>query len=178
MGLYEAYEHCAPFRDAINEVGNVLEGAFKTALTDIENALSTLGVGLRYLWNSILVPIADFFKGAFAEAINFVMGPIDAFESAISKVSSIVQPLDNLLGGLTSTLKSMCFAHAAPAAEEFNKQLTSGIELSNNLTQKLDPLKQGLLGVTSGASTLALAADHLRTSRKKSLHPKLRTFQM
>ena len=43
IGLYEAYEHCAPFRDAINEVGNVLEGAFKTALTDIENALSTLG---------------------------------------------------------------------------------------------------------------------------------------
>ena len=102
------------------------------------------------------MPIADFFKGAFAEAINFVMGPIDAFESAISKVSSIVQPLDNLLGGLTSTLKSMCFAHAAPAAEEFNKQLTSGIELSNNLTQKLDPLKTGLLGVSGSTGNASV----------------------
>ena len=43
----------------------------------------------------------------------------------------------------------MCFAHAAPAAEELNKQLTAGIENSSSSTQKLDPLKQGLLGVVT-----------------------------
>ena len=42
IGLYEAYEHCKPFRDAVNEIGAVLGGALKTALTDIYNALNWL----------------------------------------------------------------------------------------------------------------------------------------
>jgi hypothetical protein len=184
IGLYEAYEHCAPFRDAINAIGSVLGGAFKAVLTDISDTLNflwndvfkpfgeflatvfidtylvpleaawnALSSGLNYLWNNVLVPVANFFKGAFTEAINFVMAPINAFESAISKVSSLLSPITNGIGTLTNALKSMCFAHAAPAAEEFNKQLTSGIELSNNLTQKLDPLKQGLLGVSGSTGS-------------------------
>jgi hypothetical protein len=182
IGLYEAYEHCAPFRDAVNEIGGVLGGAFKTVLTDVSNALNGLWndvlkpfgefigavfvayltswenawnaaeTAVNYLWHNVLEPVADFFKGALTEAINFVMAPINAFETAISKVSNLAKPLTDIIGGLTNALKNMCFAHAAPAAEEFNKQLTSGIELSNNLTQKLDPLKQGLLGVSGSTS--------------------------
>jgi hypothetical protein len=91
---------------------------------------------------------ANFFKVVLAEAINYVMAPINLFETAISKVSGLLKPITDGIGTLTNALKSICFAHAAPAAEEFNKQLTTGIELSNNLTQKLDPLKQGLLGVS------------------------------
>ena len=96
---------------------------------------------------NVLEPVADFFKGVFADAINFVMAPINAFESAISKVASLAKPLTDIIGGLTGTLKNLCFAHAAPAAEEFNKQVTSSIELSQNLTRKLDPLKNSLMGV-------------------------------
>ena len=102
------------------------------------------------------MPVADFFKGVFAEAFNFVMAPIDAFESAISKVANAVKPLTDIIGGLTGALKGLCFAHAAPAAEEFNKQVSSSIELSNSLTQKLDPLKQGLMGVSGSAGNAAL----------------------
>jgi len=178
VGLYEAYEHCAPFRDAINEVGSVLEGAFKTALTEVEGALlflwdnvfkpfgeflssvftgcissleaawSGLGAVLSYLWNDVLVPVANFFKGAFVDAIDFVMVPIDAFESAVSKVANAVKPLTDIIGGLSNALKGLCFAHAAPAAEEFNKQVSSSIELSNSLTQKLEPLSKSLMGVS------------------------------
>ena len=182
IGLYEAYEHCGPFRDAVNAIGAVLGGALKTAVTAVSEALEWLwnnvfkplgeflsavfvgylktlelewdavSSGVMWLWHNVLEPVANFFKGAFADAINFVMAPINAFESAISKVSSLAKPLTDIIGGLTGALKNMCFAHAAPAAEEFNKQLTGSIELSNNLTQKLDPLKTGLLGVTGGAN--------------------------
>ena len=68
----------------------------------------------------------------------------------------MAKPLTDIIGGLTGALKNMCFAHAAPAAEEFNKQLTSGIELSNNLTQKLDPLKQGLMGVSGSTGSVSV----------------------
>jgi hypothetical protein len=182
VGLYEAYEHCAPFRDAINEIGSVLEGGVKTALTDVEevlnflwnDALKPLGEfiisvfvtyldsfistwdavesAVNYLWKDVLVPVAEFFKGALAEAINFVMAPIDAFESAISKVSNLLKPITGLIGDLTGALKGLCFAHAAPAAEEFNNQVSKSIELSRGLTQNLDPLKQGLLGVSGSAA--------------------------
>ena len=74
--------------------------------------------------------LANFFRGSLFEAINFVMAPINLFETAISKVSSFAKPLTGIIGGLTGALKSMCFAHAARAAEEFNKQLTAGIENS------------------------------------------------
>ena len=121
LGLYEAYEHCAPFRDAVNEIGTVLKDIFVAALTDVEKAL------------------------------GLIMAPIDAFESAISKVASAVKPLADIIGGLGNALKSLCFAHAAPAAEEFNTQISKSIELSRNLTEKLEPLKNSLMSV-SGAN--------------------------
>ena len=161
IGLYEAYEHCKPFRDAINEVGGVLGGAVKAAfnavsevanflwndvfkpfgefladvfvnlyLKPLEIAWNALSIALQWIWHNVLEPVANFFKGALSEAINFVMAPINLFETAISKVSSLAKPLTDIIGGLTGALKSMCFAHAAPAAEEFNKQLTAGIENS------------------------------------------------
>lgn len=186
VGLFEAYEHCTPFREAINEVGTVLEGGFRVALAEIEGALtflwndlfkpfgeflssiftacisssevawSGLGAVLSYLWNDVLVPVANFFKGAFVDAINFVMSPIDAFESAISKVANAVKPLTDIIGGLTGALKGLCFAHAAPAAEEFNKQVSSSIELSNSLTQKLEPLSKSLMGVSGGVGNASV----------------------
>ena len=154
IGLFEAYEHCKPFRDAVNEIGAVLGGAFSTALNAVSGALTwlwnnvfkpfgeflgavfvnlylkplevawdALSSGLQWIWHNVLEPVANFFKGALADAINFVMAPIKLFEDAISKVSNLAKPLTDVIGGLTNALKSMCFAHAAPAAEEFNKQL-------------------------------------------------------
>ncbi len=122
----------------------------------LEAAWSLLGAGLGALWHGFLEPVAEFFKGVFAEAFTFVMAPIEAFESAISKVANAVKPLTDIVGGLSNALKNLCFAHAAPAAEEFNRQVSSSIELSNSLTQKLDPLKQGLLGVSGSAGSASV----------------------
>jgi hypothetical protein len=151
IGLYEAYEHCAPFRDAVNDIGSVLEGAFKTALTDIEKAISALGSALSFVWNDILKPVGEFFRAVLVADLDAVLAPINMFESAISKVASAVKPLTDIIGGLGNALKSLCFAHAAPAAEEFNMQISKSVELSRNLTEKLEPLKNSLMSV-SGAN--------------------------
>jgi hypothetical protein len=97
VGLYEAYEHCAPFRDAINDIGAVLGGSFKTALTDITNALS-------FLWNEVLVPIANFLKTVFLDAINAVMKPIEDLMSAVKAVSSVGSAIGGALGGVGKAL--------------------------------------------------------------------------
>jgi hypothetical protein len=201
VGLYEAYEHCAPFREAINEIGTVLGGAFKEALTlvsstlnflwndvfkpfgeflatvfidaylkPLELAWSLLSTGLNALWHGVLEPVADFFKGVFAAAVNFALEPIKLFEDAISKVSGLMKPITGLIGDLTGALKGLCFAHAAPAAEEFNAQVSKSIELSEGLTQGLDPLKQGLLGVAGSTATAGgSAASNQQTQAQQEL---------
>ena len=44
IGLYEAYEHCKPFRDAINEVGAVLGGAVKAAFNAVSEVANFLAM--------------------------------------------------------------------------------------------------------------------------------------
>jgi len=151
VGLYEAYEHCAPFRDAVNDIGSVLEGAFKTALTDIEKAVSALGSAFSFLWNDIVKPVGEFLKDILVADLDAVLAPINMFESAIGKVTSAVKPLTDIVGGLGNALKALCFAHAAPAADEFNTQVSKSVELSRNLTEKLELLKNSLMSV-SGAN--------------------------
>ena len=109
-------------------------------------ALGCSGFGITFLSPSLTSS-----KACSLKPLILLWHRLTLFEDAISKVGSLLKPITGLIGDLTGALKSMCFAHAAPAAEEFNKQLTAGIENSNALTQKLDPLKQGLLGVAGGA---------------------------
>ncbi len=97
VSLYEAYEHCMPFRDAIDDIGAVLGGAFKVALTDISNALT-------FLWNDILVPIGNFLKTVFLDAINSVLAPLKVLTDAISTVSKIGSAIGGTLGSVGKAL--------------------------------------------------------------------------
>jgi hypothetical protein len=92
FALYEAYEHCAPFRDAVNEIGGVLEGAFKTAVNDIRDALN-------FLWNDVLVPIGTFLEDVFVGSINAVMDVLKPMISAVKDVSGFI-------GGASSAVSS------------------------------------------------------------------------
>ena len=58
FGLYEAYEHCKPFRDAINEVGAILGGAFKAAFTAVSDVVN-------FLWNDVFKPFGEFLSSCF-----------------------------------------------------------------------------------------------------------------
>ena len=44
IGLYEAYEHCKPFRDAVNEVGAVLGGALSAAFNAVSEVAHFFGM--------------------------------------------------------------------------------------------------------------------------------------
>ncbi len=131
--IYELYEHCAPFRDAINDIGTVLRAVF---------------------------------VAAFEEA----MAPIKAFEAAINDVAKIVKPLEGFIGDLGSALSHLCFAHAAPAAEEFNKQITQSLALSDQLAHKTNTLGYSLQGLAgnvnvkggSGTSNVTIGAPTIQ----------------
>ncbi len=216
--FYVAYEKCAPFREAINEIGSVIRGAvlgafdaLKTAAEDLWNdaiepgisilsklwntitgnpilsalfgpiteiayvvehwseITKELGAVLSWLWNDVLTPVANFFKGVFVSSLDVAMAPIKAFESAINAVASAVKPLEGLIGDLGSALGKLCFAHAAPAAEEFNKQITQSMALSDQLSHKVNTLGSSLQGLSgnvkvqggAGTSNVNIASPNI-----------------
>jgi hypothetical protein len=145
VGLVYAYEHCAPFRNAINEVGSALGGAILTAAKDLEAALS-------FLWNDVLKPIADFLEKVFITALNDAVGAVKPFQEAINAVGGFVKDVSGAIGGLGSALMHLCFVHARPAAEEFNKTLKDSIGLAEALTGKVGGLSGSLAGMVGPAA--------------------------
>ena len=86
------------------------------------------------------MPVANFFKEVLVADLNVALVPVKTFETAIGAVANAVKPLSDLIGGLGHALSHLCFAHAAPAAEEFNKQVTQSIALSDQLAHKTNTL--------------------------------------
>jgi hypothetical protein len=168
LGLIYAYQHCGPFRDVINDIAGVLSGAFSWALQHIQLILivllgpigavidiilnwKTVSADLRdvlnFLWNDILVPIAKFLEEVFLKAIDDVTGAIKPFQSAISAVSSVAGDVSKGISDIGGALSHLCFAHAGPQAEEFNKTIKDSITLTDALTGKVGNLSSSLMGV-------------------------------
>jgi len=71
--LIAAYENCKPFRDAVNEIGGILAGAFTTAWNAIsgviigfkDNVLVPIQAALNAIWNDVLVPLGSFIVDVF-----------------------------------------------------------------------------------------------------------------
>ncbi len=134
IGLYEAYEHCGPFRDAINAIGAVLGGAFSAAVSAVSNALgwlwnnvfkpfgeflaavfitylksleaawNALSSGVMWFWHNVLEPVANFLKTVFLDAINVVMAPINALIGAIKTVGNVAGSIGGAIGGALKTI--------------------------------------------------------------------------
>jgi hypothetical protein len=119
LGLIYAYEHCKPFRDAINDIGTVL-------------------------------------KDIFVAAINLALGPIKAFEDALEGAYSVVKDVEGGIGKLGSVLSHLCFVHATPSAQEFNKTLTESIGLTDALSGKVSTLTGHLSGVAGAAGAMGV----------------------
>ena len=162
-GLIWAYNNCAPFRDALNTIAAVLSGALMTAVNAIgiaatwlwNNCFKPLADGLTWLWNNILKPIADFLEHTFLAAFNAVSGVVNAVSGA--------------LGWLGGALGKLCFVHATPQAQEFNKTLSDSITLTDRLGGKLGDLRGGLTGVAeagvpSSVGGIAVAAAGAKPS--------------
>ena len=140
-GLIWAYNNCTPFRDAINEIGSILSGAFSAAVNAVgivvtwlwNNCFKPLADGLTWLWNNILKPIADFLEHTFL--------------AAFTAVRDVVNAVSGALGWLGGALGKLCFVHATPQAQEFNKTLSDSITLTDRLGGKLGDLRGGLTSV-------------------------------
>ncbi|MGB8781239.1 MAG: hypothetical protein WCD81_11415, partial [Candidatus Bathyarchaeia archaeon] len=109
MGLIWAYENCAPFRNAINEIGSALSGAFMTAVNAVRDALT-------WLWQNVLAPIGNFIEAVFIADVrnltefwnalgatwNYVCSGISSFWD------SYVKPVvDFIVGVFVSSLKNL-----------------------------------------------------------------------
>lgn len=86
--IYEAYQNCEPFRNAINDIAGVLENAFKVAANDVYTALSDL-------WNDILAPIATFLEGAFETAASGASDIVNGFKTAVNDIYGALNDLWN-----------------------------------------------------------------------------------
>jgi hypothetical protein len=150
--FYEAYEHCKPFRDVMNDLGHVVGGALLSAFNDLKSAGDALWSGLNWAYTNILLPVANFFKEILVADLQVALIPVKAFETAINAVANAVKPLSSLIGDLGSALSHLCFAHAAPAAEEFNKQVTQSITLSDQLAHKTNTLGSSLQGLAGNVN--------------------------
>ncbi len=168
--FYVAYEKCAPFRDIMNDIGRVVGGAVLSAFDDLKAAGDALWNGLKWAYDNILLPVANFFKEVLVSDLDVALIPIKAFETAIGDVAKAVKPLTDFIGGLGSALSHLCFAHAAPAAEEFNKQLTQSLALSDQLAHKTNTLGSSLQGLAgnvnvkggSGTSNVTIGAPTIQ----------------
>ncbi len=82
--------------------------------------------------------------------------------SASSRIGSVSSPApgsvrptparpktESFIDGLGSALSHLCFAHAAPAAEEFNKQIMQSLALSDQLAHKTNTLGSSLQALSS-----------------------------
>jgi len=150
--FYEAYEHCKPFRDVMNDLGHVVSGALLSAFDDLKSAGDALWNGLNWAYTSILLPVGNFFKEVLVADLDVALIPVKAFEVAINAVANAVKPLSSVIGDLGSALSHLCFAHAAPAAEEFNKQVTQSIALSDQLARKTNSLGSSLQGLAGNVN--------------------------
>ncbi len=148
-GIIWAYENCAPFRDVINDIGHIIGGAVLTAFDALKTAGDALWNALNAAYSNVLLPVANFFKEVLVADLDVALVPVKAFETAINAVANAVKPLSSVIGDLGSALSHLCFAHAAPAAEEFNKQITQSLSLSDQLAHKTNTLGSSLQGLSS-----------------------------
>ncbi len=168
-GIIWAYENCAPFRDVINDIGHIVGGAVLTAFDALKTAGDALWNALNAAYSNVLLPVANFFKEVLVADLDVALVPVKAFEVAINAVANAVKPLSSVIGDLGSALSHLCFAHAAPAAEEFNKQITQSLSLSDQLAHKTNTLGSSLQGLSgnvkvqggSAASNVNIASPNI-----------------
>lgn len=144
------------FNNVLKPIGDFLQAVLAFAIQyvcdrigDLQKIWNALSGVLTSVWNNVLKPIADFLNGALTSAFDTVKKAADWFKGVLDSISSIGKGITDTLGNLTKGLLGLCFAHAAPAAELFNKTIEDSIALTKSLSGNLGDLGGDLRGVTS-----------------------------
>jgi hypothetical protein len=114
--LVLAYQNCAPFRNAINEIGSVIGGAVLAAVNALRDAFS-------WLWNNVLVPLGTYIVGTYVAQWNALRDALDwlwenilkpiadflekTFITALNDVSKAVKPLEDVVNAVGGAAKAV-----------------------------------------------------------------------
>ena len=125
LGIYEAYKHCKPFRDAVNAIGSVLgklvsacAHLVKNGLNLLGKAFSNIGKTAKNIWNSIpssfkkgystiIKGVGDFVKNYFKAWQDWSKGLLELLQGHWGKAGQyFAKAYKTFLKGLTSWVKS------------------------------------------------------------------------
>ena len=125
LGIYEAYKHCKPFRDAVNAIGSVLGKLVsacgrlvKDGLNLLGKAFSNIGKTAKNIWNSIpssfkkgystiIKGAGDFVKNYFKAWQDWSKGLLELLQGHWGKAGQyFAKAYKTFLKGLTSWVKS------------------------------------------------------------------------
>ncbi len=157
--LITAYETCKPFRDAINEIGSILEGALTTAFNDVKGAL-------EYLWNNVFVPVGHFLGEVFQVAIEALMTPIDLLKDAFNDVkdalswlwNNVLVPVGNFLEGAFKTAINGVMSVLKPLIDGVNTVMNVGKSIGGAIGGALKSIGLAEGGIVY-SPTLALIGE-------------------
>lgn len=113
-------------------------------LKPLQAIWDAISAAVTWLWKNVLAPLAAFLTGVLKVAFDVIMVPIRVFMDAINWLIGAASSVLNFFSGLGSALSRLCFMHATPAAEAFNKTLASSMELTNQLTGNVTNLGDSL----------------------------------
>ncbi|MEM7820021.1 MAG: hypothetical protein QW761_00235 [Candidatus Aenigmatarchaeota archaeon] len=112
-GLVYAYENCEPFRNAVNALAETLASIFGPAVQAIIDTLT-------WLWQNVIVPLAEVVGGALLAAWNTLSAGLKWF------MDNILMPIYNALKAIYDWITSVIggLRNMASEAEKTNTKLT------------------------------------------------------
>lgn len=127
----------------LNAIGNVVGGVLTTAFDVLATAIGAVADALSWLWDNILVPVADFLGGVFGPAVDAVG---QAFEGAGEVIGGVCDALGAAWDGLSKTASDVFGGIAetvGTAMDEAGKAVSdAGSLISSALSGDWDAVQQ------------------------------------
>ena len=121
-GLIWAYQNCEPFRNAVNAIANVLGGALSVAINSVYGAL-------KWLWDSVLVPLGNFLSGTLLAAWNALANGISwAYNNILKPVfdalawvwNNVIKPIADVIGAIVGAVTGFLGGGGTPSNQNPN----------------------------------------------------------
>lgn len=142
-GLIYAYDHCAPFREAVDKIASTLSAVFGPVIEAVSNALTTL-------WNSVLKPLGEFIAGAFT---LYIQGWILIFQGVQTVVETVCGAVGKAWEGLKSGWETVSNAFKTSISGFSDHCTTTFNSIHDKVTGTWNKLTDALQSVWSTTHT-------------------------